>query len=134
MTDSQRTDNAAVLTGFYQALESGDVARAFEFVDENIVVTYPDSLPMAGEWRGHSGLLDLFAKVGELWQGRVSEVETLVSSDSHIVALLTTKGEVNGCVLTMPIAEVWRLHNGKLVEGKPFFWDTAVLERALTSA
>jgi ketosteroid isomerase-like protein len=124
----------AVLEGMFEAFESGNVEEAFGFVDPEIVITYPPSMPMSGEWRGHEGLASLFEEVQDLWKDRTTTVHEIVAQDDRVIVLLTTEGTVHGRRIVMPIAETYRIRDGKVVEGRPFFFDTHQIADAVAHA
>ncbi len=128
-------EGRAVLEGFLSAFKQGDVSGALAFVHEDFLATYPASLPMGGEWRGHKGMLELFGQIGAMWVGISSKVDRYICEGDHVVALCTTSGKVGVTRTTdvvMPIAEIYRIEDGKIREARPYFWDKASLVAALS--
>jgi ketosteroid isomerase-like protein len=130
MSDSTGEQSLAVLHSLYEAIERGDVPGAMAFVDPDVVITFPDSMPMGGEWRGHDGLFQLIGKIRALWDERKSVVETSVAEGDTIAVFIMVTGIIKGTPLKMPLAEYWRVRDGKLIEGRAYFFDTAQIVAA----
>jgi ketosteroid isomerase-like protein len=99
----------------------------------DVVVHEPASLPYAGDWRGLDGVAALIGRMGETWADmKVEDVTVAAAGD---VVLLSCKldltSRASGRTLTQPFAEVLRFRDGRLVEGTPFYFDTAALLEAL---
>jgi len=133
LAEGTREDSLAVIHGLYATIEHGDMAGALGFIDPDIVITYLASMPMGGVWRGHDGLKSLFAQVNTLWEGHVSTVDRFLADGDRVIVLLTVEGRINGHHIRMPFVESWRVRGGKLIEGRPYFWDTTEIERAVAA-
>jgi ketosteroid isomerase-like protein len=95
----------------------------------DVVVHEPASLPYAGDWRGLDGVAALIGKMGEAWSEL--KVEDLWVAAAGDLALLSCRlrltSRATGRSLVQPFAEALRFRDGRLVEGTPFYFDTAEL-------
>jgi ketosteroid isomerase-like protein len=95
----------------------------------DVVVHEPPTLPYAGDWRGLDGIAALIGKMSEVWSDMAVE-DLCAVRDGDIVhlhcSLRLTSRESRG-VVTQPFAEVLRFEDGRLREGRPFYFDTAEL-------
>jgi len=97
------------------------------------VIHEPTSLPYAGDWRGLDGAADLIRLMGNTWSDMaVDALEIAGSADSTLLGCrLRLTARRTGTVIEQPFAEWLRFEDGKLIEGTPFYFDTAALVAAL---
>jgi ketosteroid isomerase-like protein len=115
------------LRAFYQGLVVGDLAPADALFDfDNLVLHEPEGLPYGGTYHGRQGLLDGIAAINSVWKRvRFSDLRYSVGDDLAIVHLtMTAISRATGKELSMPVCEVWRFRNGKVIDVAPFYWDT----------
>ena len=95
----------------------------------DVVVHEPKSLPYAGDWVGFDGIGALFRRMREAWSDL--EVQRLEATrDGDVVFMVCTihlTSRTTGASITQPFAEVLRFKNDLLIEGTPFYYDTAEL-------
>lgn len=99
----------------------------------DVVVHEPVSLPYAGDWRGLDGVGRLFRTMHETWSElAVDGMQAVKSGDTVFMACtLRLTARRNGAVIEQPFAEVLRFEGGRLIEGTPFYYDTAAIMAAL---
>lgn len=107
-----------------------ELARAFH---ADVVVHEPASLPYAGEWKGLTGIGSLLREMSEVWSDIA--VEDLAAARSEdlvfMTCTLTLTSRATGAVISQPFAEVLRFKEGLLLDGTPFYFDTAEIVRAI---
>jgi ketosteroid isomerase-like protein len=120
------TENKAVVQRFYDAALSGDIPAMLAIIDPTVRLIEADSLPYGGTAVGHEGVLRVFNSVFSTWKDCRIEVGTLLADGDRVVALaqISGAGTVTGTPFTMSLAEVFRVAGGKIVEIKPFYFDT----------
>lgn len=64
-----------------------------EFYAGDVVLHYPGSSRIAGEYRGHDGLNDFFNAIGEVVSSIERELHDAIANDTHGVQLLTVRAE-----------------------------------------
>ena len=107
--------------------EGGDVdvlARAFH---PDVVVHEPPSLPYAGDWTGLEGVGALFCKMAEVWNDvQVDGLRAVADGDAvYMACTLALTSRATGAAVRQPFAEVLRFEDGRLIDGTPFYFDTA---------
>jgi len=121
--------NVDVVRAIYEAGKVGDLNAMLQHLDPQVKCHEASSLPYGGEYEGHEGFSRLMSAVFSVFEAFAVEVKELIDGGETVVAILefrvTHKG--SGRVVEMPIAEVWRLRDGKVVDLRPFYWDTAQL-------
>ena len=127
------------LTRFYEAESAyltsggGDFSGVAATLDPDCVIYQPESLPYGGEWRGHSGFEAWMKAFAEQWASlEVKDSElypngNVIVSKSHVYAVAKKTGRN----ADWPLLQFFRVRNGKIVELRPFHWDTASMLEAL---
>jgi ketosteroid isomerase-like protein len=117
---------------FMQAGGTDPALLASAFHPE-VVVHEPASLPYAGDWRGLPGIAALIGKMGEAWSDMTIENLEVAGGEACVLLACRLKLTVRhgGAVIDRPFAERLRFEDGRLIEGTPFYFDTAELVAAL---
>ena len=93
----------------------------------DVVVHEPKSLPYAGDWDGLAGVGALFRKMREVWSDlNVEQLEATRNGDTvFMTCTIHLTSRATGVSITQPFAEVLRFKDDLLIEGTPFYYDTA---------
>ena len=121
--------NQQIIQSIYDAAKCGDLATILSFIDPEIEAFEADSLPYGGTYHGHEGFRRLFSLVFQSWRSFEFEVDDILDAGEHVVGLLRVKVGLRGSDsdVTTKVAEFWKLRGGKVIELRPFYWDTAAL-------
>jgi hypothetical protein len=119
--------NLEIVRAIYAAGTTGDLEGMLRHIDARFTCYEAPSLPYGGEYHGPEGLSRLFQKVFSVWETFSVELTELLESGPTVVALMQLRVKLKGAGQTveMPVVEIWRLRDGKVVELRPFYWDTA---------
>ena len=119
-------DNKTIVAAFFTAAAANDQAAMAAILDPEVVVTEAESLPFGGRHVGFAAFQALVRRVFLLWRDTRVDVERLIGDGEYVVVLATmhARSKADGAALGMPIAEVWRLENGRVKEIRPFYFDT----------
>jgi ketosteroid isomerase-like protein len=100
---------------------------------EDLTIIEADSLPYGGTYRGFGSLKGLGKGMSEAFSEMRLEYVGCIGEGDTIVAelLLHFTGRASGKSLSMPVLEIVRFRDGKMVEIKPFYFDTAATLEAL---
>lgn len=140
MTDVE-PDAFATLMAFYEAetqyLASNgkDFSPIAKTLDAECVIRQPASLPYGGIWRGHAGFEAWMKAFGEQWSSLDVVAPTFyaigenIFSRSHVRAI----AKRSGVAVDWPLLQHFVIRNGKILELNPFYWDTALVVRALAA-
>ena len=128
MTRSNREIVQAVFAA--SAEEDWDTVKSF--LHDDIHVFEPDSLPYAGVIVGPENFIDLNQRGFNTWADTDHTIEHIVADGDHVVILgnMSGRGKATGQAFSVPLAAVWRLKDGKVVEVRPFYFDTKVMHDA----
>ena len=118
--------------GFVKSDADGAAAFAGIF-DAEAVIHQPAGLPYRGDWRGLDGVTAMFKAMRETWTDMaVDDIEATMSGDLLFMAgRLTLTSRATGKTIVQPFAEVLRLKAGQLLDGTPFYYDTAEIQAAI---
>jgi ketosteroid isomerase-like protein len=121
-----------IVRSIYELMLRGETAAAFELVHPGFVVREADGLPYGGTYEGYEGFQRLLGAVFQTWKGAEISVEEVVGHGERVFALLTLRGRVGPAdeLVATEVVEVWTVRDGKAVDLRPFYWDTARIARA----
>ena len=134
-------DALATLMRFYAAETAylapggGDFAVIAETLDPDCVLYQPASLPYGGEWRGPAGFEAWMKAFGTQWSSlevrdpQFYPCRDVVISRSHIYAV----ARVTDRRIDWPLLQFFRIRNARILELRPFHWDTAAMLPAFGS-
>ncbi len=117
----------------FMAADTPDFGPVAATLDEACLLHEPKSLPYGGEWRGHDGFerwMRLFKDTWVSMDVSGSEMFTqgdVVFSASHVFATARATGQK----VDWALLQRFQIRGGKLLELKPFHWDTAALLKSL---
>jgi ketosteroid isomerase-like protein len=130
MTQEIEARNREIVLALYKATGRGDWAKAATLATDDLLIREPESLPYAGTYRGIQGLRDLFATVqATLGVERIDMRQVTAGGDWVVVLLdLVLAGTPP---VRAPLAEAFRLQDGKVCEIVPYYFDTSVVAKAV---
>ena len=114
-----------VVAALYAAAKASDRAKIVEILHPDIVLRVTPSLPNAGVYHGPQNVLEGIAFVLKTFDTSQSTFEQVVVDGQTAVALINLvfrTGE-GGC----SVAEVLRVHDSRIIEIRPYFWDTSAI-------
>jgi ketosteroid isomerase-like protein len=117
----------------YLAPDGGDFRVIAAMLDPECVLYQPRSLPYGGEWRGHEGFEKWMQKLGEQWSSlEVKDPELYPSGDVVISrSQVYAVARATGHRIDWPLLQFFKVRNGKILELRPFHWDTAAMLPAM---
>ena len=120
----------------YAAFLRGDIPGILALLDESIEWVTPEvaGMPGSGTKRGHSGVVEFFQAVKEVWDFEAFEPRDYIASGDLVAAVgyYRAKARKTGAVAEASWVMVWRFRAGKCVHFQEYT-DTAALARALTA-
>jgi ketosteroid isomerase-like protein len=126
-------ENADIVRRAFDAFSRRDLSALLAIADADIEFM-PATARVAGRgepYRGHEGLRTYLADVARVWQELRSEPAEFIEVDDDVVVCT---GRVYawgvGRVIDAPAGWVWRLRDGKLVEGRVYENQRAALAAA----
>ena len=112
-------DNAEIVRRAFEAFSRRDLDTLLTLVDPAIEFS-PATGRLAGRaepYHGHDGLRTYLADVARVWQELRSEPDEFVEVEDLVVCTGRVYAWGVGRVIDAPAGWVWRLRDGRLVEG-----------------
>jgi uncharacterized protein len=118
-----------IVQELYDAFARRDLPKVFSLLSPDIEIVQSKELPWGGSYRGHDGASQFFAKLGSHINSAL-DIERLIDAEDHVVAIGWTHGTVNatGASYRVPIAHVWRVRDGLVIQTQFFIDNPNMLE------
>jgi uncharacterized protein len=111
-----------------ESFRAGDVDKAFDQVHPEGVIHEADELWYGGDWTGPEGFRKIIGIMSSKLDLEILDYEVY---DSHEVTVMNARirftSKSSGRQLEMPIVELYRERDGKLVDMDIFYKDTAAV-------
>ncbi len=125
--------NTRLVQEVYEKFRTGDTQPFLSAFAPDIEWQLPtmDSVPFAGTWRGHDGVMQFLQTLGETQDVIEFQPEEYVAQDDEVIVLGHFRMHVKatGRVSESAWAHVWTLDAGKITRFREFV-DTAAVSRA----
>jgi ketosteroid isomerase-like protein len=123
--------NRQRLERFYQSAGAHDTDAVGALIHPDFAGYEADGLPYAGVYRGVAGWWKLVETVYGTWQDFAPVIEAVLGDEADekfcVMLRVTGADAKSGEKFETAIAEYWRFKDEKLVEVRPFYWDTHLL-------
>ncbi len=118
-------ENAELVRRGYAAFNAGDIATLTEIFDARSSWHTPGQSPIAGDYVGRDAAFAQFGRYGGETNGtfRAELFEVLADDEGHAVGLHRNTGERNGKQLDVTCCIVFKLEDGRMVDGREHFFD-----------
>jgi ketosteroid isomerase-like protein len=141
MTHATATGARTVLEGMYAAeatyLAAGGPGQAsfdllVPFFHTDVRLHQADALPYGGTWCGHDGMERFFLAMAQTWASFVMvDQEFLVDDGPAVIRTqVDATARATGRSLSFPIQQTVAVRDGRIIEVRPFYWDTAAIAAA----
>jgi ketosteroid isomerase-like protein len=118
----QEERNLKTIDALYAATGKGDWTTAESMLTEDFFVTEADTTPFAGVYRGRKALHDLYMQVIPAAGVTKLDIQQSTAGGDTVVVLLELL--LSGTPeVRVPLAEIFRLRDGKVCEIKPYYFD-----------
>ena len=127
-------DSAAIVRRFLTAAETRDLPTLRELADPGIRVVEAESLPFGGVCVGLDAFLDLARRVFRTLRVTDLCVDRMIAQGDFVVLLARLQGRAaDDSPFEMSLVETWELHDGRVIEVRPYYQDTHALVSLLGS-
>jgi hypothetical protein len=132
--DAMAAANRAKLIEALDALTSGDEASFWSIFDEGVVFYEASCLPYGGVHQGLEATKQAFAHMGQVFSSMKADLEGVLATRDIAILYQTINFRVrdNGNTGTLPVAELFRFRDGKVVEWRAHYFDSAMVARAIS--
>lgn len=130
--------NREVVQSIYDAADTGDVGAIEKVLHDEVVLLEPAHHPAVltdaehrdppGVWRGRDQVIVGVTKVFTALRLTGVDLHALVADGDRVVGILTVHGhDHRGEPYTMPLAETFKLADGKVIEIAAYYFDVTQL-------
>jgi ketosteroid isomerase-like protein len=132
---STTEQNRDVIRRLYAAVQSGDGPAIAELIADDCVLSQSGGHPVPGTWNGREQMMQGMSQVfAAIHNTGVTVHEIVADGPSRVIGLVDALGrDARGETYEMPVAECFKLRDGKVIEIRPFYWDQLRLH-AIASA
>ncbi|MCJ7436892.1 MAG: nuclear transport factor 2 family protein [Acidimicrobiia bacterium] len=118
-------ENAAAIRRGYEAFNTADMATLTEVFDGKASWHTPGKGPLAGDKKGRDATFAYFGELGGQTAGSFkAELQYLLTDDDdHVVGVHHNTGERNGKKLDVNCCLLFKLKDGKIMDGQEHFDD-----------
>lgn len=133
---STKTARQVVDDAYAALFERGDLEGFLADFDENSEMPEAEALPYGGTYRGKDAIRAAIQKViGEYWDDFAYDIESIVYGEEYVMAYgrFSATARTSGKAVSFPLAEVWRIRNGRVALVHPVYGDTKQAADALAA-
>jgi ketosteroid isomerase-like protein len=129
-TQSITDQNKQLVLSLYAAIRNADLEGFFAGCSPDMVLHEAESMKVGGTYRGRDEITNCLGQLLSLYDLTTVDVKRIVADGEYVVGMVSfmTSGPTPHEV---KLSEWWHILDGKVVEVRPFYWDTAVLNRVL---
>ena len=124
-----------VVDDAYAALfQRGDLEGFLADFDDRSEMIEAESLPYGGTYRGKDAIRSAIqAVITDYWEGFAYEIESIAYGDEYVMAYgrFSATGKKSGKKVSFPLAEVWKIREGRVALVHPVYGDTKQAAEAL---
>jgi len=127
--------NRRILLEALDAIAAGNVEDFWSIFDPEVVFHEASCLPhYGGEHRGLAATQQAFERMSSVFSKTRSVFETVLAGGDLAILYQTITFEVaaNGNAGTLPVAELFRFRDGKVVEWRALYFDSAMVAKAIS--
>lgn len=133
-SSSQEQENLKTLQAYWEAMDRDDIDTAIQTLDEECVVHTPESLPYGGIYKGRDEIRRFWSIFFQIYERPQPMGLQLLTAGDYIITLQTLKTRIRGsnAELEMPMAETFKLRASKIIEIRPYYFDTAKMSQVIS--
>lgn len=131
--DETAERNRAALTGALDALLGGDIEPFWGLFDEDVTFHEAACLPYGGAHRGLAATKEAYGRLAATFSDMHAVMEAALASCDLVILYQTITFTVasNGRAGTLPVSEVFRFRDGKVIEWRACYFDADAVSRAI---
>lgn len=133
VTDAVAEGNRRILIDALKKLIGGDSEGFWAIYDPDVVFHEASCLPYGGEHRGLAATKAAFAQIEETFGAMKSVFEAVLAAEDIVILYQTITFTVrgNGNSGSLPVAELFRFRNGKVIEWRAHYFDACLVATAI---
>jgi ketosteroid isomerase-like protein len=128
--------NRKILLDALDALVAGDAEAFWSIFDPDVVFYEAPSLPYGGVYRGLEATKAAGVHISAAFASMRTVFEAVAAARDIVMVYQTIsfRTKETGNTAAMPVSELYRFRNGKVVEWRALYFDAAMVTQAITGA
>jgi ketosteroid isomerase-like protein len=129
-------DNRQTLIKAIEALGQGDAESFWAIFDSDVVFHEAPCLPYGGAHEGIEATRRAYAHLSSVFAGLRAEFEAILAARDLVILQqnVTFATRDRGHIGTMPVAEMFRFRDGKVIEWRAHYFDSNMVAKAFEAA
>jgi ketosteroid isomerase-like protein len=125
--------NRRTLVDGLKSLLAGDVEAFWSIYDPDVVFHEASCLPYGGEHKGIVATRAAHGQVEKVFGNLTSIFEAVLAAEDIVILYQTITFEVraNGNTGTLPVSELFRFRDGKIIEWRALYFDACMVAKAI---
>ena len=127
--------NRKTLTEALEALEAGNVDGFWSIFADDVVFYESSCLPYGGAHVGLEATKQAFGRMSQLYSSVRAEIEAVLAAGDIAIEYqtITLRVRDTGEAVSLPVSEMFRFRDGKVVEWRAFYFDPCMVAKAITA-
>ena len=125
--------NRQAVMNALDAVAAGDFEPFWAMFDKDVVFHEAGCLPYGGAHQGLEATKQAYAHLSSLYSNMRAVMEAVLAARDIVIIYqtITFRVKANGNTGTLPVSEMLRFRNGKVVEWRALYFDSNMVARAL---
>lgn len=126
--------NRTILMEAVDQLAAGDLDAFWSIFDPDVVFYEASCLPYGGAHEGLEATKQAFIRMGQMYSKMRAELEGVLATRDIAILYQTISFQVRdtGKTAALPVAEMFRFREGKVVEWRALYFDSSLVAEALS--
>jgi ketosteroid isomerase-like protein len=132
--ETVRRNRQAILE-LLEAAEAGNAEHFWDIFDPDVTFHEADCLPYGGAHRGLEATKRGYARLGDTFAELTTVIETVLAAHDIVIVYqtVTFRPRANGDRLTLPVSELFRFRDGKVIEWRALYFDSDKVAKAIAA-
>jgi hypothetical protein len=115
-------------------VKAGNFNALWDLFDDNVVFHEAPCLPYGGSFKGKEAAIKAYTNLSGHYSNMRTEVDAILGGEDVVIIYQTINFTVkaNGNEGTLPVSELFRFKNGKVVEWRAMYFDANMVMQKLT--
>jgi ketosteroid isomerase-like protein len=125
--------NRKIFTDAIEAVAAGDFEAFWSIFDTDVVFHEAACLPYGGSHKGIEATIKAYGQIPKLYSKVRAVFEHVLASDDIVIlySMNTMTVRTNGNTFNLPVAELFRFRDGKVIEWRSHYFDSNMVAQAL---
>ena len=131
--DETAQRNRDLITGVFDQIQDGDFEALWRIFDPEVTFHEASCLPYGGSHRGLEATREAYGRLCDSYSAMRSVFEAVLASRDIVILYQTISftAKATGKSGTLPVCELFRFRDGKVIEWRAHYFDACLVANAL---